>query len=135
MATSKTTSKATTVEQAPIESVPVRTTAQTMNGLARDVNAAQRRKHELAQQYKAMEQVKVTISPFYAPYFGNVMPIVINGISVHVPCDGKVHSIPKVYADEVQRRVKKVDAQITRQNIMSNFIEEDYAGAMDLDID
>jgi hypothetical protein len=66
------------------------------------------------------EKVRVTISPFYRPNFGNVMPVGINGICVYVPCDGKTYLIPKTFADLVTERIMRVDDFITKQSRMAD---------------
>ena len=54
----------------------------------------------------------------YRPYFGNKMAGSINGITVYIPCDGKVYQIPKSHAIEAMSRVRKVDDMLTRKEKM-----------------
>lgn len=100
--------------------------------LTEAVRKAQNRKHELAQLYAKQEKVAVSGSPFYRPYFGNNMPIQINGIAVYVPLDGQQHLVPKTFADEFQRRIAKVDMLQMKQKAMDANTFEEYAGETDL---
>jgi len=88
----------------------------------------------LAEKYRKEDKVEVTISPMYRPHFGNKMPVIINGIPIYVPCDGKAYKIPKTYAGVVKGRVRHVDDQIKRAARLSNVREnvEEYAGQKDL---
>ena len=100
--------------------------------LAKQVNIAQNKRKEFANKMKAEEQVTVQGSPFYRPYFGNNMPIQVNGVSVYVPLDGKPYTIPATFAGIFQERLSRIDALIQKQTVMSNFVEEAYAGEVDL---
>lgn len=94
----------------------------------------ERKKMTLAQQYKAEKQVAVTGSPFYRPYFGNTMPIVINGISIYVPMNGQQYEIPESFACVFYERIQRVDAQRNAQERMSDVTknEEAFAGEKEL---
>ena len=107
-------------------------TASVTQKLAADVNKAQARKHELAQAYSQEKKVRVTGSPMYSPYFGNNMPIQINGISVYVPLDGRAYEIPKTFADVFKTRIARIDALIQKQGAMADFIEENSPGEVQL---
>lgn len=107
-------------------------TAAVTQQLTQAVNAAQARKQELAQHYTEEKKVKMTISPFYKPYFGANMPVQVNGIMVYIPVDGKTYDIPETFADVAARRVQRIDALIQKQGIMANFIEESFAGDIQL---
>ena len=112
--------------------MPTAKTQEVTKNLSAAVNARQNRKKELCEMYKKEPQVKVVGSPFYRPYFGNVMPLQINGISVHVALDGVAHTIPKTFADLFNQRIQRIDSQIKRQGMMSDNIEEGFAGEVDL---
>jgi hypothetical protein len=88
------------------------------------------RKTVMQQKYLKQEKVPVTISPMYKPYFGEVMEIIINGIYVSVPCDGKVHKIPKTFANEVNARILAVDDAQRRADRMADVAKnrEEIAG-------
>jgi hypothetical protein len=64
---------------------------------------------KLAHIYEKEPKRSVMIAPMYAPYFGKVMHIMINGISIAVPCDGQPYNIPKTFAEEVYRRLRAVN--------------------------
>jgi len=99
-----------------------------------EVRALQQKQQEIAKVYKAQEKVEVIISPMYQAHFGKNMPVVINGIPVWVPCDGRGYKIPKSYAAIVKSRIRKVDDQIQRSKTLSNVSGnfEQYAGQRDL---
>lgn len=82
--------------------------------------AREQRQRELAETYRNLPRMDVQISPMYRPYFGNSMAIMINGISVYVPCDGKRYKVPSNYAAEVQRRVEAVDKKLLREKQSEN---------------
>lgn len=88
----------------------------------------------LAQHYKNEKKVRVSISAMYRPYFGNTMPIVLNGVPIYVPCDGAAYEIPESFAMEVYARIAKVEAQVQRQQNLSNAKDnfERYPGERDL---
>lgn len=65
----------------------------------------------LAEQYKREPKKSVMVAPMYAPYFGKVMHIKINGISIAVPCDGRPYDIPETFAGEVFRRINAINDQ------------------------
>ena len=99
-----------------------------------EVRQLQLNQKRLAQEYKDQERVEVIISPMYRPHFGNKMPVIINGIPIYVPCDGKGYNIPKTYAAEVKKRIRYVDDQIKRAERMSDVKNnvEQYAGQRNL---
>ena len=66
---------------------------------------------KLAEVYKREPKVSVMVAPMYAPYFGKVMHVMINGISIAVPCDGRPYDIPKSFAGEVFRRINAINDQ------------------------
>lgn len=89
---------------------------------------------QLADAYKKEDKVEVTISPMYKPYFGNNMPVIINGVSVYVPVNGRAYKIPKSFAMEVRGRIRAVDDQINRQKRLADVANnhERYIGEKDL---
>lgn len=114
------------------KAAPSNTTASLTNQLSQQVSSAQTAKARMAIMYKEEEKVKVQISPFYRPYFGNNMPIILNGIAVYVPCDGRMYEIPKSFADIVGERIGRIDRLIAKQGVMGGIIEESYAGENEL---
>jgi len=101
---------------------------------ALEVRRLQQGQQKLARKYKSAKKIEVTISPMYRPHFGKRMPVIINGIPIWVPCDGKSYKIPKQYARIVRARIKAVDDQVKRSKRLSNVSEnfESYAGQRDL---
>ena len=95
-----------------------------------EVRRLQIKQKDLAKEYAQQDKVEVTISPMYAPHFGKIMPVVINGIPIYVPCDGRSYKIPKTYAKTVRARIRAVDDQIQRNRKLSDVRnnEESYAG-------
>lgn len=65
----------------------------------------------LAEVYKREPKISVMVAPMYAPYFGKVMHVMINGISIAVPCDGRPYDIPQTFAGEVFRRINAINDQ------------------------
>lgn len=86
---------------------------------------AQTRALDLAQKnlvnvYKNEKKVPVRVAPSYAKYFGRVMRVAINGISVAVRCDGNTVQLPESFAAEVLRRMSEMDKIELRQSKMAN---------------
>ena len=65
----------------------------------------------LAEAYRREPKKSVMIAPMYAPYFGKVMHVMINGCSIAVPCDGRPYDIPETFAGEVFRRINAINDQ------------------------
>ena len=80
-----------------------------------------RRQKNLINVYKNEARVPVRIAPSYAKYFGRVMRVSINGISVAVRCDGSTIELPESYAAEVLRRMSEMDKYERKLNKMSNY--------------
>jgi hypothetical protein len=74
----------------------------------------------LANRYRSEELVSMAVSPLYRPYFGNVMKVSINGISIYMPIDNTTHKIPKTFADEIHGRIMAIDAIMKKQDRMSD---------------
>ena len=107
-----------------------KTTAQLNAEVSAKVNTLEAKRKDLVKDYKAEEQVQVTGSPMYRPYFGNIMSININGVLVCVPLDGTPYKIPETFAGVFKQRLHKVDEHITMReqlaNVQGNL--ESYAG-------
>ena len=84
-----------------------------------------KRQKSLVQTYAAEEKVPVRVAPSYARYFGRVMRVSINGISVAVKCDGQTVNLPASYAAEVLRRMSEMDQYELKLDKMAN-IERNY---------
>ena len=81
---------------------------------------AERDRKALAKSFKEQEKVPVQISPLYRPYFGRVMTVTINGVSVAIPCDGKTYYVPKTFAEEAKVRIFKRDRLIQKKNSLGD---------------
>lgn len=79
-------------------------------------NKTEIKRKGLVQKYRNEPKVAVSISPFYAPYLGNVVRQIVNGIVVDVPCDGQTYYINETHASHIITKIKRVDAMISRQN-------------------
>lgn len=101
--------KTTTVEDATV-------VAQSNKAVAE----AEKDRKELARTFKAQTTVPVAIPPLYKPYFGKVMVVTLNGVSVAVPCDGKTYQIPQAFANEIAVRLDNQNELIERKNRLGN---------------
>ena len=110
-------------------------TKEVNNTLETEVRQRQSKKKQMLEAFKKQDKVQVSGSPFYKPYFGEVMVIMLNGITTAVPLDGRPHEIPAAFADEFYTRIHRIDAQNERMGILAANIEEDYIGAVDLTVD
>jgi hypothetical protein len=100
------------------------------------VRALQTAQKGILKKYKEQDKVEVTVSPMYAPYFGNNQPVELNGCKIYVPSDGKGYKIPKSFAAEVRSRIRKVDDQLLRAKRLSNTSSniESYVGERGTDL-
>lgn len=89
-------------------------------------------KLKLAELYRNQEKVNISIPPFYAPYLGRVSTMILNGISVCIPCDGKIYSVPKSFADEFMHRIHNIDAIVAKGKKLGNVSNnsESFAGEL-----
>lgn len=83
------------------------------------VRKEQERKN-LANFYLNESKVPVTVSPFYAPYLGKVVPVLVNGIRVDIPADGRTYQINETHAGEIIAKIRRIDNLIARQKRASN---------------
>jgi hypothetical protein len=81
---------------------------------------AESTRRALLKVYKAEKLVSVNVSPLYAPYFGRVMRVMINGISVYVKVDGTPHNVPETFADEINGRIAHINRNIARQTRLAD---------------
>lgn len=86
---------------------------------SKEIAAEVKNRENLALEYRNEEKVPVAVSPLYRPYFGNVMKVSINGISIYMPIDNTTHKIPKTFADEIYSRIKAIDAIMRKQDRMA----------------
>ena len=102
--------------------------------LSKKVNALEETRKSVAVTYKNEKKVAVHGSPMYRPYFGNNMPIIINGVAIYVPLDGQLYEIPESFAAVFLDRISRVDEQIRVRKQMASVSEnsESYAGEKSL---
>ena len=77
------------------------------------------RQKSLINIYKNENKIPVRVAPSYAKYFGRVMHVSINGISVGIRCDGNTVQLPESFATEVMRRMSEMDKYELRLSRMS----------------
>ena len=94
--------------------------SQALQEQSQQIASAVKEQVNLANRYRSEEKVTVSVSPLYRPYFGNVMQVSINGISIYMPIDNTPHKIPKTFADEIYSRVNAIDAIMKKQDRMAN---------------
>ncbi len=104
------TSVATSENETPIKAVTK----------SKTLSEAQTAKKKVYQQYRKEDKVSVYLSPTYKPYFGNVMPVSINGITIYFPVDGTSHEVPKTFADEITAKRVAIDAIINKTGKMAD---------------
>jgi hypothetical protein len=86
----------------------------------RSLASAEARRRELIKDYRSEKLVPMYLSPLYRPYFGNVMRVMINGISIWFKVDGSTQKIPQTFADEIVARRLNVDKILMRKGKMAN---------------
>lgn len=74
---------------------------------------------KMAEQYKQEELVDISISPLYANEFSRNMPVILNGIRIDVPVDGRTYKVPYSFALEIRNRIAAADEKFQRLNRMS----------------
>jgi len=98
--------------------------------LNQKVQELEANKKTVAAAYQQEAKAVVQGSPMYRPFFGNMMPIIINGVAVYVPLDGQQYSIPETFASVFHERIAMVDEQERIRRGMANVQQnsETYAG-------
>ncbi len=84
-----------------------------------ELNKGEKSRKKLYQKYKDEEKIPMYLSPMYRPYFGNVMQVSINGVSIYFKVDGSNQLVPQTFADEITSRRLKIDAILTKQKRMA----------------
>lgn len=109
-------------------------TAALNSALESKVMAARKQNGRLVDHYKNEKKIPVQGSPMYRPYFGNNMPIILNGIAIYVPLDGQQYEIPESFAAIFFDRISRIDEQINMRKRMAAISDniEAYAGERDL---
>jgi hypothetical protein len=108
--------------------MPAKTTAAVMDDARKQLQQATDFKSQLLKQYMGEPQVPIYLSPMYRPYFGNIMQVAMNGITIAFPVDGSTRNVPQTFADEITRRRMAIDAQLTKQHRMTD-IKSNAEGA------
>ena len=98
------------------------------------VNALEKKRFSLVEKYKAEKKYKVKGAPAYQAYFGNVMSIVINGVLIAVPLDGRSYEIPESFAQVFNTRIRQVDNMELQQAALADVTSnvEDTPGEKEL---
>ena len=109
-------------------------TAALNSALETKVTARRANNSRLVDHYKGEKKVPVQGSPMYRPYFGNNMPIILNGIAIFVPLDGQQYEIPESFAAIFFDRISRIDEQINMRKQMAAISDniEAYAGERNL---
>jgi hypothetical protein len=130
MAATKKTKTAVSID----DNVTVVDTAALNSALETKVTARRANNSRLVDTYKNEKKVPVQGSPMYRPYFGNNMPIIINGIAIYVPLDGQQYEIPESFAAIFFDRISRIDEQINMRKQMAAISDniEAYAGERNL---
>lgn len=105
-----------------VVSEPEATKGKTEPVKVENVQTVELKRRALLQHYKNEDTISVNISPMYAKYFGKVMTVSIQGITVAIPCDGKTRKYNKTHAIEALSRLRKIDASITRKERMKDIV-------------
>lgn len=113
---------------------PVVDTAALNSALETKVTALRNKNKRLVDYYRNEKKIPVQGSPMYRPYFGNNMPIIINGIAIFVPLDGQQYEIPESFAAIFFDRISRIDEQINMRKRMAAISDnvEAYAGERNL---
>lgn len=98
------------------------------------VAEGERARRELAKVFKGQKKVPVSIPPLYKPYFGRVMTVFLNGVSIAIPCDGKTYEVPASFAEEIQIRIDNQNELIQKKSKLSDVSNnfETSPGALNL---
>ena len=106
------------VPQEPVE-VP-QTAQQIVAESNRKLAVAQAETKKNYVELVSQDKVEISMAPMYRPYFGDVMTVSLNGLSIYFPLDGRAYKVPVAYAMIIQQRRRAVDDYITRTNKMAD---------------
>lgn len=81
----------------------------------RRIQVKENQRRSLVKVYLSEKKIPVTISPLYAPYLGRVVPVLVNGIRVDIPADGRTYQINSTHASEVIAKIRRIDDLLARQ--------------------
>ena len=98
------------------------------------VNALEKKRFSLVEKYKAEKKYKVKGAPAYQAHFGSVMSIIINGVLVTVPLDGRSYEIPESFAQVFNSRIRQIDNMALQQSSLADVTNnvESMPGEKDL---
>ena len=98
------------------------------------VNALEKKRFSLVEKYKAEKKYKVKGAPAYQAHFGSVMSIIINGVLVTVPLDGRSYEIPESFAQVFNSRIRQIDNMALQQSALADVANniESMPGEKDL---
>ena len=98
------------------------------------VNALEKKRFSLVERYKAEKKYKVKGAPAYQAHFGSVMSIIINGVLVTVPLDGRSYEIPESFAQVFNSRIRQIDNMALQQSALAEVTNnvESMPGEKDL---
>ena len=88
--------------------------------IKREYTDSERKHKELLALYRNEPKVEVYLTPMYAPYFGNVMTVTINGISIRFKVNGQSQMVPETFATEINSRRIAIDEMLRKQHRMAN---------------
>ena len=84
------------------------------------VNALEKKRFSLVEKYKAEKKYKVKGAPAYQAHFGSVMSIIINGVLITVPLDGRSYEIPESFAQVFNSRIRQIDNMALQQSALAD---------------
>lgn len=101
------------------------------------MNDLQVRQTAFLEKVRNEPRVAISVAPQYASEFSKNMRVVINGVSIFIPIDGREYMVPETFAAEIKRRIYKVNQKINRlrrKGTTENFnlIEEKSIGEVKL---
>ena len=98
------------------------------------VNALEKKRFSLVEKYKAEKKYKVKGAPAYQAHFGSVMSIVINGVLIAVPLDGRSYENPESFAQVFNSRTPQIDNMALQQSALADVTNnvESMPGEKDL---
>ena len=100
----------------------------------KSVDALERKRLSLVEKYKAEKKYKVKGAPAYQAHFGSVMSIIMNGVLIAVPLDGRSYEIPESFAQVFNTRIRQIDNMSLQQSVLSDVASnvENMPGEKDL---
>lgn len=103
---------------APTEAMPATPVASVPHVEAnanRRIQVKETQRRTLVKKYLSEKKIPVTISPLYAPYLGRVVPVLVNGIRVDIPADGRTYQINSTHASEIIAKIRRINNMLARQ--------------------